>query len=394
MEIDFADPAFVRDPYPALARLRSSAPVSRHAGTGRYLATSHAAAAAVLRDRRLGRFWRDREPADEFEPFNLLHRNQMMENEPPVHTRLRSLVARAFGRGHVERLHPAVAAEAAALLAAAGPEFDLIADLAEPLAVTVIAELLGVPVADRPRLRPWSAAIVRMYEVSRTPRTEAAALTACREFAGYLRSLAAARQRSPRDDLISHLVSVRDGTDRLTADELVAAAILLLNAGHEASVNGLGNGVVALLRHPSQLARLRADPRLVPTAAEEMLRYDSPLHLFVRTAAADVVIAGTVIPAGAEVAALLGAANRDPRVFAAPDTFDAARDPNPHLSFGAGLHFCLGAPLARIELRAALSALLGHAPALALAGEPVRRPSFVARGFSSVRVTTRGNIRA
>jgi cytochrome P450 len=387
VDLDFADPDFLRDPYPALARLRERGPVSYHAPTGRWLAAGHAAVEAVLRDRRLGRFWQDREPAAEFEPFNLLHRNQMMENEPPVHTRLRSLVAKAFTRGHVERLGPAIAGEAAALLAATGREFDLLAEVAEPLAVTVIAELLGVPPADRHRLRPWSAAMVRMYEVTRTPQTEAAALTACREFAGYLGDLAERRRAAPREDLISHLVAVRDGTDRLSADELVASAILLLNAGHEASVNALGGGVVALLRHPAQLARLRADRTLLGSAAEEMIRYDPPLHMFIRTAAADVAVAGVTVPAGAEVAALLGAANRDPAVFAGPDTFDAGRDPNPHVGFGAGLHFCLGAPLARLELRTAVTALLDHAPRLALAAEPVPRPTFVLRGFQEVRLT-------
>ncbi|MGW4946544.1 cytochrome P450 [Actinoplanes sp. NPDC004185] len=389
MDVDFTDPGFVRDPYPQLARLREQAPVTWHAPTGRWLAAGHAAVEGVLRDRRLGRFWRDREPAAVYEPFNLLHRNQMMENEPPVHTRLRSLVARAFTRGHVERLAPAVAAEAAALLAATGPEFDLLAEVAEPLAVTVIAELLGVPPADRHRLRPWSAAIVRMYEVSPAPQTEAAALTASQEFADYLRDLAERRRAEPRDDLVSRLVAVRDGTDRLSADELVASAILLLNAGHEASVNALGGGMVALLRHPDQLARLRADRRLVPTAAEEMIRYDPPLHMFIRTAAADVELAGVTIPAGAEVAALLGAANRDPAVFADPDTFDVGRDPNPHVGFGAGLHFCLGAPLARLELRTAVAALLDHAPRLELAAEPVQRPTFVLRGYTAVHLTTR-----
>ena len=389
VEIDFSDPGFIRDPYPGLGLLRERAPVSWHAPTGRWLAASHAAADAVLRDRRLGRLWRDWEPTELYEPFNLLHRNQMMENEPPVHTRLRSLVAKAFARGHVERLRPAVAAEAAALLAAAGPEFDLLADFAEPLAVTVIAELLGVPATDRHRLRPWSAAIVKMYEVSRTPQEVAAALTASREFADYLRDLAARRHAEPRDDLITHLVAVRDGTDALSADELVASAILLLNAGHEASVNALGGGVVALLRHPGQLARLRADRGLTATAVEEMIRYDPPLHMFVRTAAAEVRLGGVTIPAGAEVAALLGAANRDPAVFADPDRFDVGRDPNPHLGFGAGLHFCLGAPLARIELQAALTALLDHAPAFALAAEPVNRPTFVLRAYTAVPITVR-----
>ncbi|GAA2510216.1 cytochrome P450 [Winogradskya humida] len=389
MEVDFDDPGFVRDPYPGLGVLRRRGPVSWHEPTGMWVAASHAAADAVLRDRRLGRFWRDREPAAVWEPFNLLHRHQMMENEPPVHTRLRSLVATAFGRGHAERLRPAVAAEAAALVRAAGTDFDLLADVAEPLAVTVIAELLGVPAADRHLLRPWSAAIVRMYEVSRTPEQETAALRACREFAAYLADLAAERQAEPRDDLISHLVAVRDGSDRLSGEELVASAILLLNAGHEASVNALGGGMVALLRHPGQLARLRADRTLTGTAGEEMIRYDPPLHMFVRTAAAPVEIAGVTIPAGGQIAALLGAANRDPGVFTDPDGFDVGRDPNPHLGFGAGLHFCLGAPLARIELQAGLAALLDHAPALALVAEPVHRPTFVLRAYTEIRLTTR-----
>ncbi|MET0492174.1 MAG: cytochrome P450, partial [Actinoplanes sp.] len=308
--------------------------------------------------------------------------------EPPVHTRHRSLVAGAFARGHVKRLGPAIAAEAVALVNRAGPSFDLLADVAEPLAVTVIAELLGVPASDRSKLRPWSAAIVRMYEVSRTGQEETAAVDAAREFADYLRDLAARRRAEPQDDLISHLVAVRDGTDRLSGDELVASAILLLNAGHEASVNTLGGGVVALLRHPDQLARLRADPGLLPTAAEEMIRYDPPLHLFIRTAAADVQVAGVTIAAGQEVAALLGAANRDPAVFTDPDSFDAGRDPNPHLGFGAGLHFCLGAPLARIELRAGLAALLRHGPNLALATDPTHRPTFVLRAYTKIPLTT------
>ncbi|MDR6322290.1 cytochrome P450 [Actinoplanes couchii] len=387
MPIDFADPGFLADPYPMLGTLRDRGPLVFDPGSGRWLAAGHAMAGAVLRDRRLGRFWRDVAPAGEFEPFNTLHRNQMMENEPPDHTRLRGLVATAFGRGHVERLRPAVAAEAKRLLALAGDGFDLLADFAEPLAVSVIAELLGVPAGERDRLRPWSAAMVRMYEMGRTPQTEAAAVRACREFAGYMAELAARRAAEPRDDLVSHLVSVRDGSDRLSGEELVASAILLLNAGHEASVNGLGNGIVALLEHPGELARVRSDRGLVAATVEEMLRYDSPSQLFTRTAAVDVDLGGVTVPAGGEVAALLGAANRDPAAFHRPDRFDAGRDPNPHLSFGAGLHFCLGAPLARIELQAAVGALLDHGPRMELAADPVRNPGFVLRGYASVRLS-------
>jgi len=385
--LDLTDPGFVADPYPALAAARAAGPVRYDEASGLWLALSWEHANQVLRDRRLGRIWRDREPADRFAPFNALHRHQMMENEPPEHTRLRSLVARAFSRGHVERLRPRVAAVAAELLDAAGSEFDLIADYAEPLPVRVIAELLGVPEPDRPLLRPWSQAIVRMYEYERTPEVEAAAVAAATGFAAYLRELAADRRRRPGEDLVSHLAA----TDGLSEDELVASAILLLNAGHEASVNGLGNGVVALLRHPAELARLRADPDgLAGTAAEEMLRYDAPLQLFERTAREDTPVGDVVVPAGRKVAALLGAANRDPAAFADPDRFDLARDPNPHLGFGAGLHFCLGAPLARVELRIALATLVRRCPGLSPAADPVRRPTFVLRGYQEIRVRRNG----
>ncbi|MDR7274356.1 cytochrome P450 [Catenuloplanes atrovinosus] len=377
MVIDFADPELIRNPYPVLAELRERGPVVWHEDM--WLAASHATVRTVLRDRRLGRIWRDREPADRYAAFNLLHRNQMMENEPPAHTRLRSLVASAFARGHVARLEPAIAARAAELLRAAGDEFDLLADVAEPLAVDVIADLLGVPRADRHLLRPWSAAIVRMYEPSRTPADEAAALTASAAFADYLRALADERRRRPAEDLITHLTAVE-----LTGDELVASAILLLNAGHEASVNALGGGWVALWRHPDQLARLRADRSLIPSAVEETIRYDPPLHLFVRTAIEDVAVGGVTVPAGGRIGALLGAANRDPAVFAAPDRLDVGRDPNPHVGFGAGLHFCLGAPLARLELRAGLAALLDEP--LEPAEEPVRRPTFVLRAYERIMV--------
>jgi cytochrome P450 len=381
--LDLTDPAFVADPYPMFAAARPAGPVRYDEASGMWLALSWRHANQVLRDRRLGRLWRDREPAARFAPFNALHRHQMMENEPPEHTRLRSVVAREFSRGHVERLRPRVAAVAEELLASAGPEFDLIADFAEPLPVRVIAELLGVPEADQPLLRPWSQAIVRMYEYHRSPELEGAAVAAATEFATYLRGLARGRRTAPGEDLVSQLAA----SGELSEDELVASSILLLNAGHEASVNAFGNGIVALLAHPAELARLRADPdRLAGTAVEEMLRYDAPLQLFERTARADTTIGGVTVPAGRKVAALLGAANRDPAAFPGPDRFDIGRDPNPHLGFGAGLHFCLGAPLARVELRTALTTLIHRCPGLALAADPIRRPTFVLRGYTEIRV--------
>jgi cytochrome P450 len=264
--------------------------------------------------------------------------------------------------------------------------FDLLADYAEPLPVAVIAELLGVPEEDRHLLRPWSAAIVAMYEYRRTPVAEDRAIRAAAEFAEYMRGLADARRASPREDLVSHLVAAEDGGQRLSGDELVASAILLLNAGHEASVNAFGNGVVALLAHPDQLARVRADEALVEPAIEEMLRYDSPLQLFERTAREDVEVGGVTVPAGRKIAALLGAANRDPAEFEAADTFDVGRRPNRHIAFGAGLHHCLGAPLARMELQISLPTLLRRCPRLELAGAPVRRQTFVLRGYATVPV--------
>ena len=303
-----------------------------HEQTGQWLALSYEHANQVLRDRQ-ARPALDRPPAGRpLRAFNDLHRNQMMENEPPVHTRLRSLVARSFARGHVERLRPRVAQMTADLLDRVDPDgFDLIADYAEPLPVAVVAELLGVPEEDRHLLRPWSQAIVAMYEYGRTPEAEERAVIAAVEFADYMRALADERRAQPREDLVSHLAAEEQAGERLTGDELVASAILLLNAGHEASVNGFGNGMVALMDHPDDLARLRAEPDLVEPAVEELLRFDSPLQLFERTAKEDVVVGGVTVEAGTRIAALLGAANRDPAAFPEPDRLDIGRRPNQHL---------------------------------------------------------------
>jgi cytochrome P450 len=390
--LDLTDPGVVADPYPSFARAREVAPVQWHEGLGLWLAFTHAEVNAVLRDRRLGRIWADREPAGRFESFNLIHRNAILEMEPPHHTRLRRLISTAFARGHVERLRPWVEELAGRLVdelleeSAGTRPVDLLT-MAEQLPVAVIAELLGVPEADRQLLRPWSNAIVKMYEYERTRQREDAAERAADEFVAYLRELAADRRRHPGDDLVSHLVSVRDADgDRLTEDELVTTCILLLNAGHEATVNVTANGTLALLRHSDQLRRLRADRSLLPTAIEEFMRFDSPLQLFERTATEDVEIGGITVAAGQKIAALLGAANRDPAVFADPDRLDVGRSDNPHISFGAGVHFCIGAPLARVELQATFGALLDRTSSLELGGEPVRRPEFVIRGLAELPV--------
>ncbi|SOC47956.1 hypothetical protein SAMN05660748_1146 [Blastococcus aggregatus] len=391
--LDLTDPAVVADPYPSFARARAQAPVQWHEEMGLWLAFTHAESNAVLRDRRLGRIWRDKAPAERFESFNLIHRNAILEMEPPEHTRLRRLISSAFARGHVERLRPWVEELARSLVdelveRSGGSEpVDLLAGMAEQLPVAVIAELLGVPEADRPLLRPWSNAIVKMYEYGRTTEIEDSAERAADEFVAYLRELAAERRKHLGEDLVSHLVSMRDADgDRLTEDELVTTCILLLNAGHEATVNVSGNGTLALLQHPEQLQRLRADRTLLPTAIEEFMRYDSPLQLFERTATEDVEIGGITVERGQKIAALLGAANRDPAVFTEPDTFDVGRTDNGHITFGAGVHFCIGAPLARVELQASFGALLDRTTTFELGGEPERRPEFVIRGLQTLPV--------
>jgi cytochrome P450 len=391
--LDVTDDAVVANPYPAFARARAAAPVQWHEGLGLWLAFTHAESNAVLRDRRLGRIWVDKVPVERFESFNLIHRNAILEMEPPHHTRLRRLISTAFARGHVERLRPWVEDLAGRLVeelieeSAGSRPVDLLAGMAEQLPVAVIAELLGVPDADRPLLRPWSNAIVKMYEYDRTRQREEAAERAADEFVTYLRGLAGKRRKNPGDDLVSHLVTVRDADgDKLTEDELVTTCILLLNAGHEATVNVTGNGTLALLRHPDQLQRLRADRGLLPTAIEELMRFDSPLQLFERTATEDVAIGGITVERGQKIAALLGSANHDPAVFASPETLDVGRTENPHISFGAGVHFCIGAPLARVELQATFGALVDRTSALELGGEPVRRPEFVIRGLATLPV--------
>ncbi|MEP6650219.1 MAG: cytochrome P450 [Lapillicoccus sp.] len=382
--LDLSDPAVVADPYPAFAGLRAEAPVAWHDGLGLWVATSHAACSQVLRERSLRRIFRPREPESEWETFNWLHADSILDSEPPKHTRLRRLVQSAFSRGHVVRLGPRIEELTAGLLDDCATQladegsFDVIADLAEPLPVLVIAELLGWPEADRHRLRPWSQAIVKMYEVNRTPEQEAEAVAASAEFAAYVETFATERVSRERDDLLSDLVAVRAGGDRLSTHELVATAVLLLNAGHEASVNGFGNGVASLVASG-------AEPGAPELLVEEMLRHDSPLHLFERTATRDVTVGDVTVQAGQKIAALLGAANRDPAVFHEPDEFRPDRDPNPHLAFGAGIHFCIGAPLARLELQTSVAALSDRFGRLEVV-DAVRRPTFVLRGYERLLV--------
>ncbi len=386
--LDPSDPAFIHDPYPAFAELRARGEVHHVAALGLTVAVSHRACSALLRDRRLGRLWEDAQPAERFGGFNLMHRNSLLEREPPSHARLRRLVAGAFGRGHTERLRPWIKELADRLVdelagrIAVERRGELIETVAAPLPVEVIAELLDVPAGLRPELRPWSNAIVKMYEYGLDDAGRRAAEEAAAAFVSSLRELAARRRRQPGDDLVSDLL-----TAGLTEDELVGTAALLLMAGHEATVNAVGNGTLALLRHPGEWERLSSGSVPLVAAVEELIRFDSPLQLFERAATTDLELGGRPIAAGEKVAALLGAAARDPAVFAEPDRLDLARQPNPHLGFGAGIHYCLGAPLARVEVAAVLDALRTRLPHLALAGQPVRRPEFVIRGLRELWVT-------
>lgn len=385
-QLDLGSPEFIHDPYPGLASLRATGPVLWHEPMGAWLATTHDAVGQVLRNRSFGRLWEDWEPAAQMEPFNALHRHQMMENEPPTHTRLRRLVAGAFGRGHVERMRPRIQALAAEMVGALGERFDVLGDYAEPMPVYVIADLLGVPREDHVRLRDWSQAIVHMYEPNVDAATKAAAIEASTAFSDYVREVVEQRRSAPGEDLISDLIAARDDDAKLSDDELVASVVLLLNAGHEASVNVFGNGVHALLEHPEQLARITSGQVPVDTALEELIRYDAALQLFERTATADVEVSGQLVRAGQKIACLMGSANRDAAAFADADVFDVGRDPNPHVGFGMGLHFCLGAPLARLELQISLKTLLDRFPELRLVGEAPRRPTWVLRGFERIEI--------
>lgn len=391
--INFSDPAFVENPYPALKELRQVGKPVWHEEVGMFLAARHVDANAVLRTKTLGRIFTPKEPESQWNEFNWLHSDSLLDSEPPKHTRLRSLVGKAFSRSRIEALRPEVERIANLLLDEAenklssNGHFDLIADYAEPLPVKVIAALLGFPDEDEHLLRPWSQSIVKMYEVNPSLDAQAEAQQAAHEFAEYVRDLMNKRKAQPSSDLISELATVEEAGEKLNAQELIATCVLLLNAGHEASVNGFGNGMVATFEREDQLELLRKNPRAISdTAIEEFLRFDAPLHLFERTATADTEIGGVVVKTGQKIASLLGSANRDETIFDRADELDLTRAQNPHIGFGAGIHFCLGAPLSRIEMSASLPLLFERFPALSLKETPKRRPTFVLRGYESILV--------
>ncbi|MER7043950.1 cytochrome P450 [Streptomyces jumonjinensis] len=408
-------PVFTADPYPAYERLRAGGRVHWFEPTGQWLVPHYADVSALLRDRRLGRTYLHRftheefgrtPPPPEHEPFHTLNDNGILDLEAPDHPRIRRLVTKAFTPRTVAALEPTVrrlAAELVAKVKRAGGG-DLLADVAEPLPVAVIAEMLGIPHQDRGLLRPWSADICGMFELNPSDETARRAVTASQEFSAYLRGLIAERRAKPGEDLISALIAAHEdneevgpggsrqkggggrGAGRLSEQEMISTCVLLLNAGHEATVNTTANGWWTLFRHPDQLAALRADHSLLPTAVEELMRYDTPLQMFERWVLDDIEIGGTVIPRGSELALLFGSANRDPARFDRPDTLDLSRAENPHITFGAGIHFCLGAPLARLELAASFGELLREAPTMRLAGEPEWKPGYVIRGVRELPV--------
>lgn len=397
--LDFYDPAFIADPYPTLGQLREAAPVFRNERTGHWMLTRFADVHETLRDRRLGRVYHHRYTAAEFgqpEPdprwaaFHQHERWSLLSLEPPDHTRIRRLVSKVFTPRSVAALEPAVSAlsrELAGKCREMGA-FDLLADYAQPFSVAVICSVLGMPRGDARQLLDWSHAIVKMYELRSSDESRARADRAAGELVDYTKALIEAKRRVPDGSLISNLVEVVDGGDRLTDDEIVSTAVVLLEAGHEATVNTLGNGMRALLVHRLQWQRLidgEVDPA---TAVEELLRYDSPLQMFDRwVLEPGVEIAGQPMAVGDRVAVLFGSAQRDPRRFDDPDRFDVGRGDPSHIGFGGGIHYCVGAPLARMELAIALSDLVQALHSVEMAAEPVHHPAFVIRGLTELRLT-------
>ncbi len=358
---------FVQNPYPAYDQMRAAGPLVYWRDYGLACAVSHAAANAILRDRRFGRVpLAPPQTAPHLAPFYAIEGHSMLELEPPRHTRLRNLVLRAFTSRRIAALGPEIAALCDRLLddLRAG-EFDLIAQYAQPVPVTIIARLLGVPEAMAPDLLRWSRAMVGMYQAGRSRADEDAAVTATVEFVDFLRAYIAQRRHAPRDDLITHLIAAEEDGARLSTDEMISTCILLLNAGHEATVHSIGNAVKTLL----ETGHYGQSP-VTEALVEECLRHDPPLHLFTRWAYDDIDVMGRIIPKGTQIACLLGAANRCPQHWHSPDHFLPSRSAKANLAFGAGLHFCLGAPLARLELHHALATLARRLPRLRLAAPP------------------------
>jgi cytochrome P450 len=386
------DPEFLADPYPTYHRLRVEDPV-HYSPLGFWVLTRYEDVSAVLRDPRfikepLAALVAARFGAEVPRGVGL----SMLDRDPPDHTRLRSLVSTAFTPRVVEGLRPRIQQIVDGLItrAQAAGSMDVIEEFAYPIPVNVICEMLGVPVEDHERFKGWSLDIARgldsiwLPQDSEVPRRSAAARHAISD---YFRGLIAERRASPRGDLLSALITAEEAGDKLNEEELLATCILLLIAGHETTVNLIGNGVLALLRHPGELRRLRETPGLITSAVEELLRYDGPVQRTARVASADATIGGRTIRKGEMVMPFIGAADRDPAQFPDPDRLDLTRSDNRHIAFGWGIHFCLGAPLARVEGQIALDMLVRRLPRLELVtGSPEYRQSLTLRGLKTLPV--------
>ncbi|MDO6585586.1 cytochrome P450 [Salipiger sp. 1_MG-2023] len=363
------DPGFVQDPYQFYDRLRAAGDLAYWPDYDLICATSHRAVHALLRDRRFGReipAELARPVPEHLRPFYRIEDHSMLELEAPRHTRLRGLVLRAFTSRRIAALGPEIAALAHRLIDDMPQgDVDLLTAFCQPIPVIVIARLLGVPDDMAPQLLRWSNDMVALYQARRSRAIEDAAASAAAEFAAFLEDYIAQRRNSPREDLLSQLIAAEEAGERLSTDELIATCVLLLNAGHEATVHTLGNGIKALLETGTMITTDTAAP-----ITEEIMRFDPPLHLFTRYAYEDADLYGHVFRRGDKVALMLGAAGRDPQVYAEPHRFDPTREARPHLAFGGGAHFCVGAPLARLELVTALPILFDRLPGLELAEPP------------------------
>jgi cytochrome P450 len=388
-------PKMLNDPYPFYARLRSAAPVHWVDQVGGWVLTRYADVISVLRSPQASSDRVNKAPQQsrlEFQALNEVRAYSMLNADPPRHTRLRLLVNKAFTPKTVEELAPFIRSFVDKVLdaALARGRMDVMADLAFPLPATVIAEMLGVPPEDRDRFKQWSddvTAALGNVPSNASPEVLRKSVEGMQALQAYFHDIITQRRAEPRDDLISGLIKAQEEGDRLSDQELLANCVLLLNAGHETTTNLIGNGTYALLRHPSQLKRLRDDPSLIPTGVEELLRYDSPVQFTSRILTADMELSGKVLRAGQMVLLLLAAANRDPKQFPDPDKLDVGRQNNKHVAFGLGSHFCLGAPLARLEGRLVFEALLRRAPGLRLDGPPPQyRQNFNLRGLESLAV--------
>ncbi len=400
LDLDPRAADFIADPYPALAAIRGVQPVFRSAALGGWVVTRHADCKALLKDQRLS--------ADRMGPF-FTHmpperraRVARLEAtvtrwavfvDPPDHTRLRGLMNKAFSPRAIEGLAPLVARRVEALIDAfAGRErIDFIREFAYPLPATVIADLLGVPLEDVDLLKRWSDDLGAFVLTARaTPDKYDRAEAAAREMEAYFGDLVAARRAKPGEDAASWMIGAADRDARMSSEELVATCVLLLFAGHETTTHLVGNGLWSLLTHPQEMARMRAnahDPAFVEGAVEEMLRWDGPSLAQVRVARDRLDWQGVTFEPGERIFLMLAAADRDPEVFADPDRFDLTRDPNPHLAFGFGIHFCVGAPLARLEARIAFPRLLARLPRIALAPQTLRwSDNLVVRGLHALEL--------